>query len=658
MTESESIDNLVAAREFLKSSLERSRELAFAIDKSVPRLEEINQSLPSLEAAIKAIERKCSLFTIRVHIDHAVGPAAAVLKVYDAVHGLEESLLSDPCSNLSRYLSVVKRLEEALKFLTDNCRLVIQWLEDVVIFLEDNAVDDDIYILNVKKSLRILGELRATEERSHLSGGCLFAAFEKLEIEFRNILIENSYPLPVTSSSISVAEQGSIAPLPFPVPVIQKLQAIIERLTANNRLEKCISMYIEVRSSNARATLQALDLHYLETSLSEFDSVQSIEGYIDQWSKHLEFAVKDLFAFEYKVCNDVFEKSGPDVWMGCFAKIAIQSGMHAFIKFGNTVTKGKKDAIKLLKLLEIFAALNRLRLDFNRLFGGTACIEIRNQTRDLVKKVIDGACEIFWELSFQVELQRQSTPPPDATVPRLVSFVTDYCNQLLDDKYRPILTQVLKIHQSWDHEEFEEGLLSNQVHNIIKEIELNLERWAKTYEDTTLSYLFMMNNHWYLFKNLKDTKLGDLMGHSWLTGHEQYMGYYAAVYLRESWGKLPALLSEEGLILFPGGRATARDLVKKRLKAFSEAFDDMYKKQSNWVVSDKSLRGKTCELLVEIVVPVYRSFMHNYMPLVEQGASPNRWWCAAEMHVTVLLDRITVMISKSQISGADIISLI
>ena len=86
--------------------------------------------------------------------------------------------------------------------------------------------------------------------------------------------------------------------------VIQKLQAILGRLIINNRLEKCISIYVGVRGSNVRASLQALDLDYLEISIAEYNDVQSIEGYIAQWGKNLEFAVKHLFEVEYKLCND------------------------------------------------------------------------------------------------------------------------------------------------------------------------------------------------------------------------------------------------------------------------------------------------------------------------------------------------------------------
>ncbi|BFG18670.1 hypothetical protein CerSpe_049430 [Prunus speciosa] len=513
---------------------------------------------------------------------------------------------------------------KSLRFLGDNCGLAIQWLEDIVEYLEDNAVADDRYLSNLKKSLKGLRELQDGEGKANLDGGLLEAALEKLENEFRRLLMEHSVPLPMSSSS-SLGEQACIAPSPLPVLVIQKLQAIIGRSIANNRLEKCISIYVEVRSSNVRASLQALNLDYLEISIAEFNDVQSIEGYIAQWGKHLEFAVKHLFEAEYKLCNDVFERIGLDVWMGCFAKIAAQAGILAFLQFGKTVTESKKDPIKLLKLLDIFASLNKLRLDFNRLFGGAACIEIQNLTRDLIKSVIDGAAEIFWELLLQVQLQRQNPPPPDGSVPKLVSFITDYCNKLLGDDYKPLLTQVLIIDRSWKHEKFQEKLLINEVLEIIKAIEINLETWIKAYEDASLSNLFAMNNHWHLYRHLKGTKLGVLLGDAWLKEHEQYKDYYAAVFLRDSWGKLPGHLSREGLILFSGGRATARDLVKKRLKTFNEAFDDMYKKQSNWIVSDKDLREKTCHLIVQAVVPVYRSYMQNYGPLVEQDASSSKY---------------------------------
>lgn len=619
------IDNLISAKKSLMLSLEKSRALTSALDKAGPRFAEINQRLPSLESAVRPIRAdKDALLAVGGHINRAVGPAAAVLKVFDAVHGLEKMLLSDPRNDLPGYLSVLKRLEEALRFLGENCGLAIQWLEDIVEYLGDNEMADSRYLSSLKKSLQGLRDFQSSEQWTHLDGGLLDAALDKLEGEFRRLLTEHSVPLPMSSPSSS-NENACIAPSPLPVTVIQKLQVILGRLIVNKRLERCISIYVDVRSSNVRASLHALNLDYLEISISEFNDIQSIEGYIAQWGKHLEFAVKHLFEAEYKLCNDVFERFGMDVWMGCFAKIAAQAGILAFLQFGKTVTESKKDPIKLLKLLDIFTSLNRLRLDFNRLFGGAACAEIQNLTRELIKRVIDGASEIFWELLVQVQLQRESPPPVDGSVPRLVSFVTDYCNRLLGDDYMPILMQVLVIHQSWKHEKFQERLLISEVLKIITAIELNLETWKKAYEDSTLASFFMMNNHWHLFKHLKGTKLGELLGDSRLREHEQLKDYYMTLFLKESWGQLPSHLSREGLILFSGGRATARDLVKKRLKNFNEAFGSMYSNQSNWIILEKDLREKTCQHIVQAVLPVYRSFMQNYGPLVEKDQSSSKY---------------------------------
>ncbi|CAI9772302.1 unnamed protein product [Fraxinus pennsylvanica] len=619
------VENLLSARKLLKASVEKSKALGLSLVKTGIRLDEISQILPSLEVSVWPImaQRK-ALGIVGGHINRAVVPATAVLKVFDAIHGLEKSL-SDPQSDLPGYLGVLKRLVEATRVLGDNRGIAIQWLADIVEYLEDQEVADDEFISGLKKALECLRELEVGEEKGHLDGGLLEVALDRLENEYRRLLTENSVPLPM-SSPTSPGEQACIAPSPLPVAIIQKLQAILGRLIANNRFDSCLSIYVEVRSSNVRASLQALNLDYLEISVSEFNNVASIEGYIAQWGNHLEFAVKHLLEAEYKLCKDVFfERMGLDVWKSCFADIAAQAGILAFLQFGKTVAESKKDPIKLLKLLEIFAALSKLRLDFNRLFGGAACAEIQNRTRDLIKRLVQGACEIFWELSVQVELQRHTPPPPDGSIPRVVTFITDYCNKMLGDDYKPILAQVLVIERSWKHEKFQEGILINELLNLVKSIELNVETWSRSYEDAVLSYIFLMNTHWHLYKHLKGTKIGNLLGDSWLREHKQYKDYYSSLYLRESWDKLPAFLSREGLILFSGGHATASDLVKKRLKSFNEAFDNMHMKQSKWVILDKDLREKTRQVIIQTIVPVYRSYMQNYGPLVEQDPSGSKY---------------------------------
>lgn len=612
------IENLISAKKKLDSSLEKSKSLRLSLESIGPRLDEINHTLLAIDVSTRPVDTHTdALRTVGAHINRAVVPAAAVLRVFDAIHGLEKSL-SDPQSDLPGYLGVLKRLEEALRFLGENCGMAIQWLSDIAKCLEDHKVADGWFITHLNKALKNLQEVEAGDEKGHLDGGLLEVALNRLESEFRRLLAVNSVPLPM-STPISAGQDkpASIEASPLPVTVIQKLQAILGRLIRNNRFDKCVSIYVEVRSSNVQASLQALNLDYLKMSVSEFNSIKNTEVYLSQWGKHLEFAIKHLLEAEYRLCNDVFERTRSDVWKSCFAKIALQAGILMFFEFGKTVTESRKDPDKLLRLLDIFASLTRLRSNFNQLFGGDDCSKIQNLTRDLIKRVIEGSCAVFGELLVLVEKEIHVSPPIDCGIPRAVTFIIDYCNKLLGNNYKPILTQILAIERSWKHEKYQEKIFIADIGNLVKAVGLKLETWSKGYDNAVASHVFLMNNHCHLYKFSKGTKLGSLLGDAWLSRQEQLREYYSSMYLRESWGKLPGFLSREGLIM-SGGRESARDRVKQALKAFNSTFDNMYKKQSNWIIPDKELRERTCQAIIQTVVPVFRSYVQSYGPLVEQ----------------------------------------
>ncbi|GMI81938.1 exocyst subunit exo70 family protein G1 [Hibiscus trionum] len=616
MAEVQSLDNLLACRNLLKASVDNSTALALALDQTGPRIAELDKRLTLLEVAIRPGGSKNGSFAaVRDHISLALGPAVAVLKILDSIRELEKSLLSDsgPDSDIFSYISTIRQFEEAMKFLTGNCNLAIQWLQGVTQFLEGNFVADDQYILSVKRSVAILEELLATGEQARRNGELLCGAFAKLEISFKQILTESSAPVGLTNSSTSTAEKACNAASPLPGTILRKLRVIVEKLNGSDRIKNCISIFVEVRSLNVRNSLRALDLDYLEKAIKEHDDFGDMESCIHDWSKHMKFIAQNVLENEHRLCKEVFGSLASHIWTGCFAKIAVDSGILSFLRFGMSIAESKKSPTKLLRLLNIFSVLEDLRMDFNKLFGGESCNEIKNITRDLVTKVVNGASEIFWELPLQVELERRSSPPSDGGVPRLLSFVTDYCNRLLDDKSRPILNQVLRIYQGWKHEKYNEGLVTNQIYRVVRETAVNLDAWSEAYEQRALSYIFMMNNHCH-FNSLKGTELGNLMGDSWLNANGKYKEYYSALYLRETWGKIQAFISQDKPV-----SSAISDSPKKWLMAFNEAFDDMYKKQLNWVIIDESLRNKMHKLVVQTLVPSYTSYLQKYSLVVEQG---------------------------------------
>lgn len=598
MAEAKRLERLKAMRSLLKSEMEKSETFSLVLNKTGSKLEEINHKLLSLEADIKEEKWRCSPFSD--HIRHTIAPISAVLRVFSTVQELERSLMSS--NEVLSYVSDVKRLGEVMKFLSSSCVLALNWLEDTIEYLTEKGMPDDHPCgLRFKTSIELLRELQMTESRAYLKGGILYTGLKNLQKEFKRILEEEQV----------LSEDN-----------LRKLQAIIKILHAHTQSKNSVPVYIKVRT---KVIQKRFEIDYLEKTITEADNVHDIEGDIDQWRLHMEIAVKEIYELESRLCCNVFEDVGEDVPLRCFGEIASNSGILPLLRFGSRISKCKKDPPKLLKLLDCFSTMDNIRVEFNRLFQGEQCSEIRRVTRELISNLVKGVCEIFWELPCQVELQRPNCPPLNGGVPRLVSVVTEYCNKLLGTNNKPILSKILEIDLGWKNAKYQEELLTGHIYNILREIALNLDAWSSSNKDTALSCIFMMNNHSH-FCGLRETHLGEMMGESWLNAHEQYRDYYAALYVKESWGSLLSLLtnkaqttsSSSSSASTPVKRKRARESIKQTLQAFSKGFDEIYTKQSNWVVEDDKLRWKICQAMVRTVVPRYKSYLQSYTMLLAE----------------------------------------
>ncbi|CAF2055305.1 hypothetical protein YC2023_075703 [Brassica napus] len=504
MAETKSLERLKAMRSLLKSEMEKTKTSSLVLEKTGSKLEEINTKLMSLEADVKVERWRSSPFSD--HIRYTIAPVSAALRVFATVQELERDLMS--CNEVLGYVSDVKCLGEALKLLTSSCVLALNWLEDTIKFLIQNGMPEDPPCgLRFRTCIELLRELQMTEARAYLRGGSLYTALENLETELEMILEEEEV----------LSEYN-----------LRDMKAIIKRLDTHTILTNCVHIYIKNRT---RVIQKRFEIDYLERTITEAD----IEGYIDQWRLDMELAVKEVYEFESNLCYEVFKDVGEEehVPLHCFGAIASNSRMLQLLRFGSRISKCKKGPPKLLKLLECFSTMDNIRTDFNRLFRGEECSEIRRETRELIKNLVKGVCEIFWELPCQVELQRPNCPPLDGGVPKLVSVVTEYCNKLLGDKNKPVLAKILEIDLGWKNEKYQEEILTGHMYSILREIALNLDASSSSNKETALSYIFMMNNHSH-FCGLRETPLGLMMGESWLNAHEQYRDYYAALYVKES----------------------------------------------------------------------------------------------------------------------------
>jgi exocyst complex component 7 len=172
-------------------------------------------------------------------------------------------------------------------------------------------------------------------------------------------------------------------------------------------------------------SLHALGLNFLRNPAVD---AQALGHRVEHWRWHLEFVVHRLLESEQQLCVKVFGKH-KDFGAACFTEVASRAGVLDFLRFGRAAGDAKKDPIKLLLLLEVFDSLNKLRLDFIRLFGGKACPKIQSQTRDLLKLLVTS--KIFMSYSivvFLVYVMYHVCMTPDNVSWHLAFFIYEFAS--------------------------------------------------------------------------------------------------------------------------------------------------------------------------------------------------------------------------------------
>lgn len=653
------LPELLHARNRLQRALQKCRSLEVDLCKTGPRLQRIAKRIPSLEIALEPLRSHRRIFDdLPGNIDKAVAPASAVLKVFDAMHDLEHSLLDDPQHDLFGYIGLISRLEEGTSFLSQNCPMAIEWIQEMADFLEQNQVLQDAPMKRISSHLKLLQGWRLTGSREKLDGGLHSASLDRLEGEFLRILSEDSL-LGLSPAGQHARNSDISVNRKLPAQTLRSLNLIVQKLSSKERRQRCMDIYIGSRVRFVKESLAALPLSYLQIKSGTKMDWKSTGMYIGPWTQHMEVVTKCLCEPEYQLCSQVLEKLGYEDWEESFAKIVVMGGPLELLQFGEVVVKSQDEPQKLFKLLDMFEAMNNLRSCFSKLFGGPGCKEIQQRTRDLLKLIVQGAHDILLELKQQVENQRGIPAPSDGSLPKVSSFVLGYVKHLAGDFYGPIITQVLIICHSWKDDAVEKKgtdiLLSKAVLSIMKTLVLNVYEWASSFKEKepVFYHLFLCNNFWYLAVNSRASELKSHVGESWLKEQQQQAELHISSYIKEGWAKVVQHLNISGVMTLTGSRAAARDLLKTKLKSFNSAFEELYQKHVKWMVVDAELREKMGVKVIKTVVPAYRTYLQSYGPVLEQDGGESKYVKYSAQSLERILGSLFQGRSEKIHSGAD-----
>eukprot|EP01018_Ginkgo_biloba_P038851 Gb_25723 [translate_table: standard] len=633
-----------AARQSLLQSMEKAKEIGKALQKSGEKLHQIEKTRTNLDSIMTPLlsqSKESELLTQCV--DRTLEPTLDILQVLQSIREMEIVLMDDPQKDLKNYLRTLSDLEQQLYSTEKSYPTMVEFLKETIHVAGHSRVSDTYKMLRLNETLQ---GLEMDQERFMKQGsGSMDLALEKLETVFKSILVANSVPKDLHDESYEEGEEQESSVQNLGFVGIVNLQTIAEWFKYYGRAQKCLKMYWEIRIDILRESFKSMDPYYLRyNSSSTIDKLQwaDLEGHVAEWLMVLKKTVKVLVSSERKLCSKIFENFDSDIWTECFGKLVSGSGISALIEFGEAVSLSQTEPQKLFKLLDMIEGLEGLKGDFESVFQGHGCLEIRVRLRELKKQLVHSACLVIWDFAEQVK--GDSGLSIDGSAPKLTSYVVNYLKYLVTE-YATVMTQVLKMENNT-------SLVEAVVH-VLNALELNLETRSKGYNEPALAHVFLMNNYWYIFKRARDSELGTLLSEAWLKQRRRLVTQHVLGYEKDEWGPVLMHLNKAGMVVSSGGRGGARDLFKQRLRAFNTAFQKVYETHRSWVISDEELREGTFVKIVQALVPAYRNYTETFGHLVDQTVSGNRYFrYTPEQLEDMLADLFSEKSNKGIPSGA------
>lgn len=358
---------------------------------------------------------------------------------------------------------------------------------------------------------------------------------------------------------------------------------------------------------------EALDEHLsnLEIQKLSIDDVLKLEWdtlscEIKKWVRAVKIIIRVYLASEKRFCNQILGDFG-SLDSYCFVEISRVSVLY-LLSFGEAIAMGPYNPEKLFRFLDMYEVLADLHLDMEGLFSEAANSFVKSEFHDLLRRLGESASTTFFKFGNAIALDASIHPFPRGEIHPLTRYVmnyiktlTAYCdtlNLLLKDRdvYDP--NPVLETDNGQDICTSTFSPMGCHLRSFTSTLESNLICKSKLYKDGSLGHIFLMNNIHYMVQKVKGSELRLFFGDEWIRKHNWKFQQHATSYERATWSVVVSLLRDDG-----------RTSLKERCRRFSNAFDDVYKIQTQWRVPDLHLRDDLQISTSQKVIPAYRVFL-------------------------------------------------
>ncbi|CAK9327075.1 unnamed protein product [Citrullus colocynthis] len=513
---------------------------------------------------------------------------------------------------------------------------------DITPLFQDDRYEANQYIKAVKDlqtAMHYFGSEHMNSRHLVRAQNLMQTAMKRLQREFHRILSENRAHLDPESISnrssrdsvltgnsdledeseddLRFANENVTEEERISTSTIADLKLIAEGMISAGYAKECVKIYIISRKSIVEEGLYNLGV--AKTSYHHVHRMEweVLEVKIKNWLNAVKTAVKTFFEAEKFLCDKVFSSSA-SIRESVFSEITKESALTLF-GFPEMAVKSKKSPEKIFLILDLYEAIFDLWPEIESMFACESTASVRSLIDHSLKKIAESVRSMLVDFESHIQKDSSKTPVPGGGVHPLTRYVMNYIAFLSD--YSGILPGIvadwpLMLNSPLPESFFggndsEENPLTIRMAWLILVLLSKLDSKAEVYHDAPLSYIFLANNLEYIVVKVRTSNLKFVLGDEWIESHEAKVKQYASSYQRMGWSRVFLSLPENPTAEISTERA------RKHFHDFNIAFEEAYRHQASWIVTDSKLREHIKISLGKKLGTLYGEFYIKYRSRLE-----------------------------------------
>ncbi|KAG2374334.1 hypothetical protein C9374_010904 [Naegleria lovaniensis] len=578
--------NLKVLEESLNKSEQIKDQIVNILDRFESRFSKLEQEMTTMNERIDVLK------VAHDNIDKTIKTVDSALEKYNRPQIFEKRLEKGVMNDLEGFLSAMKQNDDTINFFSKHSNYKgADKLEDKCRSLRQKAIqileqEFQLILQNVGAKSVVMDPFRYRKED-----------LERDDFDLTNDLI--------------------------PPDKVEQLALISQRLESKIDIRKT---YIQLRSKLINSALNVLipekkdktaiqvasNLNAIKQLKKKDDEMILSQKYYKKGSHpfifYMNFYLK-LLESERKICMKVV---GVDFQKNQIYGDVISPSLKIFKDQAEDLAEKNRTSEKVFVLLDILENFeSKLLKNFEEVLSHTQHLEAFRSLSETFKNNIN---ELLSEFHKNIHTN-QIKGSTDGVVHQATSNAFSFMRRLLE---YPSIENILKEKRFDKERTFSytevKTYFGKYLLQLLDAVEHNIEEKKKQYgaKQKSLAALFVLNNHYYIFKNLQDPNIKKHVPESKQREYKKLKDDDINTYIVATWDDtLSVFKDQEKLKPDKNGKYPKKE-IKKRFSKFNEQLKEIHTTQRTYCIRDIELKEQLRERTREEVLPPYNQFVEQF----------------------------------------------